>query len=145
MSSGQNVSLVLDTGVLVELAVDSPKSAEIRNWILEGEIQPVTGELNVLELSYLLCRRVGRENAQSAVSFLRKSTQFKILPSSSFLDLAADMKCDRRISLVDCVTISMAESLGIPVLFAGREKEIELEIKKRPFRAKFRFMANVDR
>ncbi|MFI5421072.1 MAG: PIN domain-containing protein [Nitrososphaerales archaeon] len=140
MSSEPSGSIVFDTGVLVELAVDSTIANDTRNRILGGEIRPVTGELNVVELSYLLCRKAGRENANRSVTYLRKTGQFRILPSSSFLDLAARMKCERSISLVDCVTICIGESLEIPVLFANREREIQLEMRKRPFKTRFFFL-----
>ena len=144
MSSEPSGSLVLDTGVLLELAFDSARTKPLRDRIVAGETQPITGELNVTELSYLLCRRIGQESADRSVSYLRQAKEFKILPSSSFLDSAARMKCARSISLVDCVTICMAESLDVPVLFASHEEEIEKEMKKKrtPFKPRFFFLGS---
>ena len=140
MSSEQSGSSVLDTGVLLELAFDSPIVEELRNSILSGQIQPVTGELNVTELEYLLCRRLGKDRAERVIEYLRSASQFRILQSSSFLDKAAEMKCARSLPLVDCVTLAMGESLGSPVLFARRERELEIEMKKATFKAKILFM-----
>ncbi|MGI0079451.1 MAG: hypothetical protein ACRECH_07495 [Nitrososphaerales archaeon] len=50
------------------------------------------------------------------------------------------MKCIRSISLVDCVTIAIGELLALPVLFAKREKELVVEMKKKPFKTKLLFM-----
>lgn len=140
MSSGPSGSTVLDTSVLIELAVDSSESRETRDGILAGRIQPMVGELNVAELSYVLCRKAGAEQAARAVGHLRKASQFRIVPPSSFLDRAAEMKCARSISMLDCVTIAMGESLGVPVLFAKRERELSLEMKKSPFRTELLFL-----
>ena len=43
-------------------------------------------------------------------------------------------------SLVDCVTIAMGESLEVPVLFSVREKEINGEMKKSRFKTDLRFL-----
>jgi predicted nucleic acid-binding protein len=131
---------VFDTGVLVELAVDSPLSRGVRDSIVGGRLHPVTGELNVLELGYILCRKSGAEEGARSVEFLRRASQFKILSCSAFLDAAAKIKCARSLSLVDCVTLAMGESLGSPVLFARHERELDLEVGKSPFKAKLLFL-----
>lgn len=74
MSSEPGTSTVLDTGVLVELAVDSPRSRALRNDILSGELTHcLTGELNVMELVYVICRKVGPEAAKRSVGLLRQA------------------------------------------------------------------------
>lgn len=75
-----------------------------------------------------------------SIELLRKSNQFRILATSSFLDDAAEMKCARSISIVDCITISMGESLSLPVLFARLESELKAEIKKKAFKTKILFL-----
>jgi len=64
----------------------------------------------------------------------------KILPSSTFLEAAAAIKCQRAMSLVDCVTVAMGESLGAPVLFATHEKGVDAELKKKRFRTELMFL-----
>ncbi len=140
MSSGQGASTVFDTGVLLELAVDAPESRETRDAIAEGKVSPVTGELNVAEMSYILCRRVGAAEATRSVGLLRAASQFRVLPPSDFLDRAASIKCTRRVSFVDCVTLAMGEVLGAPVMFARKEKELSREMSKSPFKVKLLFM-----
>ena len=53
------------------------------------------------------------------------------------------MKCDRALSFVDCVTISMAESENVPVLFSTHEEELDREIKKKPFNSKIIFLDSI--
>jgi predicted nucleic acid-binding protein len=134
MSSESSVSTVLDTSVLVELAVDSTPSRALRDDILSGNLRiPLTGELNVMELAYVLCRRAGPEASKRSVGLLRRASQVRILSSSPFLDAAASLKCTRSISMTDCVTIAMGEALSAPVLFARHERELDLELDKKPF------------
>lgn len=140
MSLESRGSTVFDTSVLVELALDSPLSKDVRDSVLTGQVQPLTGELNLTELRYILCRSLGSERSTKSVELLRRSNQIRILPSSSFLDHAAEMKCTRSISLVDCVTLAMGESLTVPVLFSKCENELKAEMKKNAFKTKLLFM-----
>jgi len=132
--------MVLDTGVLLELAVDSPPSRSVKDNVVEGKLQPMTGELNVAELRYVLCRKAGLESAARSVGHLRRSSQVRILPASEFLEAAAEIKSARRLSQVDCVTAAIGEALNVPVLFARREKELGLEMKKSPFKTDLIFL-----
>ncbi|MGI0090640.1 MAG: PIN domain-containing protein [Nitrososphaerales archaeon] len=140
MNSELSGSTVFDTSVLLELAIDSPMSRQVRDNVLTGQVQAMTGELNITELGYLLCRKSGKEQATKTVGYLRRANQVRILASASFLDQAAEMKCGRSMSLVDCVTVAMGELLGAPVLFAKHERELDLEMKKTPFKTKLHFM-----
>ncbi len=134
MSSEPSTSTVLDTGVLIELAVDSPASRPLRDDILSGKLRiPLTGELNVMELAYVLCKKVGPEASKRSVGFLKRANQVRILSPSPFLEAAASLKCVRSVSIVDCVTIAMGETLSAPVLFARHERELDLELKKKAF------------
>lgn len=132
--------MVFDTGVLVELAADSPSSKALQDDILSGRFQPITSDLNIAELGYILCRKIGSVPAKKSVELLRKSNEIRIFASSGFLDLAAEMKCVRSISLVDCVTLALGEALSLPVLFAKRESELTVEMKKGPFKTKLVFL-----
>ncbi len=140
MSKGRVESTVLDTSVLLELAVDSPKSRSLSQSILEESVRPITGELNIAELSYVLCRRFGPQAASRSIALLKGSGQVTVLDCSEFMMKAADIKCRRSLSLVDCVTIAMGESLGVPVLFSTREKELDAELRKLPFMASVNFL-----
>ncbi len=140
MTTGLSGNTVFDTGVLLELALGSPESKKLKDDVLNGRVVPVTGELNVSELSYILCRRVGPEDAERSVGFLRRARQFRILPPAIFLQAAARMKCERSLSIVDCVTLAMGEALGAPVVLARHEKEIDFEMKRSPFKTELVFL-----
>jgi predicted nucleic acid-binding protein len=141
MSSDSSASIVLDTSVLVELAVDSPRSRVLRDDILRGDIRTaLTGELNVMELAYVLCRKAGPEASRRSVGLLRQASQLRVLSSSPYLDAASGLKCARGISIIDCVTIAMGEALSAPVLFAKHERELDLEVKRRPFATSLRYL-----
>lgn len=140
MSPEQSASTVFDTGVLLELAVDSPQARETKDAVVGGTLLPVTGELNVAELSYVLCRKVGEADAERTVALLLKASQVKVLPASEFLARAAEIKCSRSMSFVDCVTVAMGEVMGAPVLFARRERELSREISRSAFGTKLLFM-----
>jgi predicted nucleic acid-binding protein len=140
MSQELSGNTVFDTSVLLELAAGSPAAEELKESIMEGRVVPFTGELNISELDYIICRRKGRKEADKSVGLLRRASQFRIVPASEFLEAAARIKCERSISLVDSVMVAMGEELGVPVLFATREKEIDKEMRKTPFRTELRFL-----
>jgi len=60
MNRNKTGNTVFDTGVLLELAAASPLSDALKEDIIEGSVPPATGELNLLELRYIFCRRIGR-------------------------------------------------------------------------------------
>ena len=77
------------------------------------------------------------------VGALLNSGGLEVMPSSEFLEDAAEMKCGRSVSLLDCLTISMGERLGIPVVFAKHEREIDREVWMKPFRSKLLFLEDI--
>lgn len=58
-----------------------------------------------------------------------------IVPSEELRLIAGKIKCERKLSLADCFSCSIAQLLEIPVLFK-KEKEIEEEVMKKPFLSK---------
>ncbi|MBS7250564.1 MAG: hypothetical protein KIH08_08235 [Candidatus Freyarchaeota archaeon] len=60
-----------------------------------------------------------------------------------YLDLAVkaeNLKCRRAISLADCTCIALAEKYACQALFARKEKEIEEEMKRVPFKVHVMFL-----
>ena len=134
--------MVLDTGVLIEIVRGSDPALGLKNRLENGSLAPHTTELNVFELSYLTCGREGWTKAKRVVDSIRESGYFKVHEVHEFLEAAARMKCDRAISIVDCIPIAAGESLSIPVLFAKHEKELDEELKKRPFKTELSFLTD---
>ena len=53
---------------------------------------------------------------------------------------AADIKCERALSLPDCFTLSLARRLSVPCLFAGRERELQAETERRAFEVEIAYL-----
>lgn len=50
-------------------------------------------------------------------------------------EMAAEIKCERAISFVDCYTFAVAEATGSRPVFASEEAEIAKEMKKNTFQS----------
>ena len=140
MNAESSESIVFDTGVLVEILRGSEPALTLKARLEDGELTPHITEMNLFELSYLTCRKEGWTKASALVQSIRDSGYFRTHDTKEFLESAAEMKCDRSISIVDCITIAAGEALSIPVLFAKREKELDEELERRPFRTKLTFL-----
>ena len=140
MSEEPSESMVFDTGVLIEIVRGSKPALTLKTRLESGTLTPHTTEANLFELSYLTCRSEGWAKAKSVVDSIRESGYFRIHDVQEFLEAAARTKCDRAVSMVDCITIAAGEVLSLPVLFAKHEKELDEELKKRPFKIELRFL-----
>ncbi|MEM0321953.1 MAG: hypothetical protein QW613_06135 [Thermoprotei archaeon] len=89
--------------------------------ILEEGLAAHTTELNLFELSYLICRKAGWQKASAVVEALRNSGYLQVHDTHPYLEAAAKLKCERPISIVECITIAAEEALSLPVLFARHE------------------------
>src|SRR5437870_8054952 len=136
-------NLVFDTGPLLELLNGSTLGAMVRERLEFEGPTPMTGEMNIAELRYLTCRKAGWRKSDETVGALLNSGALEVMPASEFLEGAAEMKCGRSVSLIDCLTISMGERLGIPVVFAKHEREIDREVWMKPFRSKLLFLVDI--
>ncbi|MDE1858601.1 MAG: PIN domain-containing protein [Thaumarchaeota archaeon] len=134
--------MVFDTGVLVEIVNGSRLGHGLKPRLESGSLVPHLTDLNLFELSYLVCRRSGEAKAAEVIGSVRKAGYFEIHGNREFLEAAAKLKCGRALSVVDCVTIAAGESLGMPVLFATRERELDAELKARPFSVELRFLTD---
>jgi len=56
---------------------------------------------------------------------------------------AALLKCQRALSLADYFTIVAGEIMNMKVMFARREKELESEVKRKPFEIAIIFASEV--
>jgi uncharacterized protein len=133
--------MVFDTGVLVEIVKGTDPAIDMKRRIKDGELSPHITDLNLFELSYIICRRQGWQRASSVVESVRQSGYFYIHEAQEFLKPAARLKCERALSIVDCLTLAAGEALSIPVLFAGHERELDSAIAKSPFKAELRFLS----
>ena len=133
-------SIVFDASVLLELLLSTPGGALIRDKLLSGELFGYATELAVVEAEYVLCRKLGWEEAARRVSQLVASGYVAVVDLSPLCEEAAKYKCEMAIALPDCFTLSLAESLHIPALFARRESELVRELDRRRLSVKVLFL-----
>ena len=143
MSKGRTESLVFDTGVLVEIVNGSELGLGLKPKLEDGTVVPHVTDVNLFELSYLVCRKEGWEKATQVVGSLRRAGYFEVHDAHGFMEGAAKLKCERALSMADCLAISAGRSLGVPVLFARHEKELDAEAEKRAFDVELRFLTDI--
>jgi predicted nucleic acid-binding protein len=97
--------------------------------------------VNIAETAYILCRKVGREAARAKVDALISSGYVAIEDDLAIHLAAAEIKCERSISLADCYTFAVADAIRSGALFANREKELVEESRRKPFGAPTLFLS----
>jgi predicted nucleic acid-binding protein len=135
-----NGRLALDASVLVELTFSTDVGKELLGFMLEGQVDPHTTEIAEAELRYILCRRVGKEQAEERVANLQASGYLTIDSISGLIKTASSYKSERAISLADCFCLAQAKALDCPALFSSKENELLREITKRPFEIPVKFL-----
>ncbi len=133
MSEELTGDMVFDTSVLLELIMGSRAGRRLSELLKADALRPLTTEINVAELRYILCRKVGEDQATDVVQKLLNSGYLKIIPTNDVAKEASLLKCQRAISLVDCFTFALGKTSQSKVLFARHEKELDREIEKSPF------------
>ena len=108
--------------------------------LLDHSVAIVTHELALVELRYILCRKLGKEAAWAKVEKLLGSGYIIVEDASDLMDAAASLKCERRISLPDCFTLALADRMRVTALFATKEVEIVREMEKIPFGVELGFI-----
>jgi len=132
-------SIVIDTGVLVELLENSELGKIFSKHFLENPqleryyISPITDT----ELKYIFCRQKGYQEAKKiASSFLK---DFIICSESTLRDDAFRLKCNFPISLADSYSLAVSKVLNIP-LCMKKEKEIQNNLEKLSSEVKIMFI-----
>jgi hypothetical protein len=143
MSRGLEGNIVLDTGAIIELLNGSKSGAYVRTKLQGGVLKAWTGELNIGEIRYLICRREGWSRSLQITRDLLDTNLLRIFSTGEFIESAAQMKCSRALSIVDCVTLSAGEKLQYPVLFSSHELELDKEIKKAQFKTEIFFLEDL--
>jgi hypothetical protein len=136
-------SLVFDASSLIELVFSTARGSKLMKLMIDEEIEVHATEVAIAELGYVLCRRVGKEEARNRIDKLLSSGYVAVESISPLIESASEYKCDRAISLPDCFSMSLAKRLSLPVLFAVREKELAKEIEKRPFDVEILFLEDL--
>ena len=61
---------------------------------------------------------------------MRASNYFVVADTEQVSRIAAQIKCERKLSLADCYSLATSKATTSKVLFAFREKELVDEIKR---------------
>jgi len=128
-----------DASVLIDLLLSGP-TAPLFGEIVAGNIELCAPELALTEAQYIICRKLGTAAAEAKIDNLLGSNACDIVCISSLRPIASAIKCQRAISLADCITIALAAERGIPALFATREAELDEELKRSKFPAAVYFL-----
>jgi predicted nucleic acid-binding protein len=124
MKNNVNETTILDAGVLIALALGEPSAAELSKKIINHRMSFACTEIALCELTYVLCRSLGWEEAQLKTENLVRSSLIIVIPSHALWNEAAKIKCKASIALPDCFTIAAARLANGTALFIRREKEI---------------------
>jgi len=117
--------IVLDTSVLIEIALATERGKELVGLIVDDVFAPYTTSLNITEVLYVLCRLFGMKEAERRVNLMVDSGYFIIVDSDRISRSAAECRCLFPISIVDCHALALARDYGMPALFYRREREFE--------------------
>jgi len=126
-------TLVLDASVLIDLLMSSSRGKVIQKALLDEIIDAHTTEFAIIETKYILCRKIGWNEATRRVEKLLVSGYISVSKTSDIIDLAAEYKCNRRISLADSLVLALAKKFNCKALFSHREKELIEEMNKNDF------------
>lgn len=136
-------ALAFDASVLIEMVFFSKRGRKLVDLLIKDIVYAYTTEIALTELKYVLCRRIGREEAQDRVHKLIQSGYVSVVGTSELWEIAAEYKCERAISLADCFTLALAKKLKMPALFAKRERELIEEMERKPFDVKVIFLEDI--
>ncbi len=131
--------IVFDGGAIIELLLTGEDS-ELFKKILNYDIVPMTTSLAIIETEYILCRKIGRDDAFEKVDNLIDSNFFTIQSLEDFLRDISILKCNNPIALPDCATIALATKNKIPALFAKKEGELKKPLIIKAFEIKLFFL-----
>lgn len=140
MRKGLSGRLALDTSVLIELTFSTPQGLKLREALKDGSAEAYTAELNVAELRYVLCRRLGLVESGQRVDNLLASGYITVEDTSELILDASKYKCERAISLADCFCLALAHKSFHSAVFARRERDLVVEMRKNPFDVEILFL-----
>ncbi|XDF43711.1 type II toxin-antitoxin system VapC family toxin [Saccharolobus solfataricus] len=114
--------VVLDTGVILSFL--EGEFREYYNKVLNQEVTAYVSLVNLAEVYYVLCRKLGRMKAEKIIKDVIKSGYYEIVGvKPRILKYTSECKCKYSISLADCFAIGTAKFLSAKALFR-REKEL---------------------
>jgi predicted nucleic acid-binding protein len=122
--------MAFDTSALLELIFSTPSGLKLKEALLAERALGHASEYSIFELKYVLCRRLGWNEAERRVKALVASGYITLHEVSRLMDAAALLKCKHGIAAGDCFTLAVAKRIEGPALFARREEELVKAIEK---------------
>lgn len=116
---------MLDTSILVEIALATEHGKELVELVIDRVLTPYTTSLNITEALYVICRLLGMNEAEKRVDLIVDSGYFNVVSSDRVSRSAVQCKCLFPVSIVDCHTLALAKEYNLPVLFYRMEREFE--------------------
>jgi predicted nucleic acid-binding protein len=132
--------VAVGTSALIELVYCGEAGQKLKDALENDVIEAYTTELAMIELSYILCRKLGWKESNQRVNKLIASGYFRVEDTLRLIDEAAKTKCKRAISLSDCFILALAHKIVGSALFARKERELEDEMRKEPFNVNLVFL-----
>ena len=132
--------LALDASTLIDLLMLSNRGKVLQKALLDDLVDAYTTEFAIIETKYILCRRLGWDQANVKVERLLASGYINVIKTEEIMDLAAKYKCDRSISLADFLVLALAKKLNCKALFSHKEKELAEEMQKKKFDVEILFL-----
>ena len=134
--------VVFDGGTIIELLLSGDESDLYKN-IVNNDITPMATSLAIIETEYILCRKIGRQQAFDKVDNLIDSSFISIYSLKKFLRDVSILKCNNPIALPDCATIALATKNRIPALFAKKEGELKNPLVIKAFKIDLFFLEDL--
>ncbi|PNV77847.1 MAG: hypothetical protein C0200_04100 [Thermoproteota archaeon] len=131
------------TSTMLELIYSTEGGKKLKEALKSERVLGNTSEVNIAELRYVFCRRVGEEEAKKRVDALISSGYIVLHEISKLIDYASHYKCKRSISLVDCFTLALAKEMGVPAVFAKKEEELLREMSREKFDVEIVFLEDM--
>ena len=132
--------LALDTSALIDLLFSTSAGLKLKESLKDRSVEAHTTELHIAELRYILCRRLGLTDSNEKVDKLLTSGYVTVEDISFFISEASKYKCERAISLADCFCLALAHKQLYSAVFARREKDLVIEMRKNPFDVEILFL-----
>lgn len=125
-------SIVIDTGIFIEFFKETDLGVEFKKIILGNKeiIEVLIHDLIISEIYYIFCRVFDQKQARAYIEDLLEICT--VINSKHIRLEAAQIKCERAISLSDSYTCAIGRVYEIPVVFKT-EKELEREVMKKAF------------
>jgi len=144
MKKGLSGRLALDTSALIDLLFSTSTGLKLKKDLKDGSIEAYTTEMHIAELRYILCRRLGSMESNEKVDKLLASGYITVEDISLLALNASKYKCERAISLADCFCLALAHKYSYSAVFARKEKDLVMEMQKKPFDVEILFLEDYE-